>query len=73
MAINRDETEQLPPIQLLDEEEWQAFFDESVRQSLGMSSEEFIRRWNAGEWDEVFDTPEHWDKLYLAMLGGLER
>jgi hypothetical protein len=73
MAIEIDEAELLPPIQWLTDEEAKAYFDESAREMLGMSGEEFIRRWNAGEWDGIADTPEHWDKLYLAMLGGLER
>ncbi|HET8522634.1 MAG TPA: hypothetical protein VFL82_05325 [Thermomicrobiales bacterium] len=71
MAIKVDETELLPPIQWLTEEEANAYFDESAREMLGMSGEEFIRRWNAGEWAGIADTPEHRDKLYLAMLVGL--
>lgn len=49
-------------------EESQAFFEAQVQELLGMSAEEFLTRWNAGEWDEIADEPAHWDKLWLGML-----
>jgi len=32
-------------------------FDEAARRLMGMSGEEFIRRWEAGEYDEISDKP----------------
>jgi len=53
----------------LNPEEWRAFLDAQARDLIGMSWDEFARRWDAGEWREVADLPENWDYLYLAMLG----
>lgn len=61
----------LPPIQDLNAEESQAFFDDMVRTLLGISAEEFERRWHAGEYAEIADDPDHSDVGYLAMLGGV--
>lgn len=44
----------LPPVEWLSAEEARALFDERAREDAGMSGEEFVRRWNAGEihdWD----------------------
>lgn len=34
-----------------DEEAWK-IFDDSARYYMGISGEEFLRRWDAGEWSE---------------------
>lgn len=36
-------------------EEGRRMFDEAARAIMGMSGEEFIRRWEAGEYDATFD------------------
>jgi hypothetical protein len=74
MATTTDATEPiaetgLPSVIELDEEQSRAFFDEKARELLGISGEEFLRRWEAGEYDEIADLPGHWDIMYLAMLG----
>lgn len=38
-----------------------------------MSGEEFIRRWDAGEYDAIADEPGHTDLVYLAMLRPVDR
>jgi len=63
----------LPPIVYLNAEESRAFFDDMVRKLLGIGAEEFERRWHAGEYDEIWDDPDHSDIGYLAMLGGVGR
>lgn len=63
----------LPPIQVLNAEEWRAFVDDKARTLLGIGFEEFERRWHAGEYDEIWDDPDHSDIGYLAMLGGVGR
>jgi hypothetical protein len=77
MATHVDEfieTEDLlPPIQVLDGDEWRAFFEDKVQTLLGISAEEFERRYLAGEYDEIWDDPDHSDIGYLAMLGGVGR
>lgn len=54
-------------------EESEAFFDKRCRELLGISAKEFRRRWEAGEWDGIGDEPEHWDAVYLGMMGGRAR
>ncbi len=53
---------------ILSPEEGRVFFDETCRAYLNMSGEEFLRRWDAGEYAEVADDPAHADVMYLAML-----
>jgi hypothetical protein len=49
-------------------EEHYAMFDEAVRRELGIEAEEFIRRWNAGEYAEIADKPGHRHILELGMI-----
>jgi len=53
----------------LSPEETLAFFDDKARSLLGISGEEFRRRWRAGDYDEIADDPEHSDIMYLVLLG----
>jgi hypothetical protein len=63
----------LPPMRLLSVSESQAFFDDMTRKLLGISGDEFIRRYHTGRYDDILDDPHHSDLIYLAMLGGLGR
>jgi len=50
-----------------------AAFDRVVRREMGMSGEEFLRRWDAGEWDgvdldDVPGLPNVW--ILLPMVRG---
>ncbi len=58
-----------PQVRVLSDEDGQALFEAQVQELLGLSAAEFLRRWHAGEYDAIADDPEHWDILYLAMLG----
>lgn len=49
------------------EEGW-ATFDRQARKILGISGEEFLRRWAAGEYREVADAPGHRAIMRLALL-----
>jgi hypothetical protein len=40
------------------EDEARELFDQTARRELGISGEEFLRRWDAGEYFPVPDTPE---------------
>jgi hypothetical protein len=51
----------------------QQFFDDMVRRRLGISGDEFIRRYYAGRYNDILDDPHHSDLMYLAMLGDLGR
>lgn len=59
--------ENLPPIVDLMPEESRAWFEEKVQELLGISAEEFLTRFEAGEYDATMDE-RRWDVLYLAML-----
>ena len=45
-------------IQMLGRDEWVALVDRAARRSLNMSGEEFIRRWDAGEFGDPDENPE---------------
>jgi hypothetical protein len=49
-------------------EEGRRQYDEAVRLYMGMSGEEFLRRWDAGEWHELYDDSEHWHIGFLVAL-----
>jgi len=51
-------------IQYLTEEEGRALFDRVARECLGMSGEEFLRRWDAGE----FAGDDRDEVIHLFML-----
>jgi hypothetical protein len=53
-----DDIDDIPGIQFLDAEDSRIFFDQQVRKVLAISGDEFLRRWDAGEYRPVPDTPE---------------
>lgn len=54
-------------------EEDMADFDDMARLRLNMSGAEFLRRLDAGEWEEVIDDPGYEDVLYLALFADVAR
>ena len=49
-------------------------FDQAAERALQMSGEEFLRRWDAGEFQPLIDQPEHHSKIMsVAMLLPLVR
>jgi len=78
MARTEDEQragadEMLPPVVELTPEEGRAFFDARVREEMGISGEEFLRRLDAGEFNEVLDDPDYPYLMYLYMISPLAR
>jgi hypothetical protein len=64
-----DEESEAPNVIFLDDNaEAHAYFDKMARDLVGMSGEEFLRRLDSGEWEEVIDDGEHADHLFLAMM-----
>ena len=57
------------PIRDLDPEDSRRFFDAKARELLGISGDEFRRRWAAGDYDDIADDPTHSDVMYLVLLG----
>ena len=62
-ALHTDQT-----VRWLTDEESRALFDQEARRVMGISGEEFLRRYDAGEFDAVVDDPDHREVLHLAML-----
>lgn len=60
------------PIELTHEEAV-AYFDAEVRRDIGISGDEFLRRLDAGEYDAIYDDPEHREIGHLEMLSHLVR
>jgi hypothetical protein len=58
----------VPGVAFVTEDEWYAMFDEAVRAELDIRGEEFIERWNAGEWADVWDTAGY---RHIGFLAGL--
>ena len=57
----------------LDAEDERQAFDEQARALLGISGEEFLRRLDAGIYDDVRDDIAHRDVMYLSLLADLVR
>jgi hypothetical protein len=57
-----------PEVIIVSPEEGKAIFDEAARTMMGMSGDEFIERWESGEYDEIIDTAGYrhiWDLVFL--------
>lgn len=67
-ATEPSETSTVPPMIVLDEAEARAEFDAQARHWLGISGEEFLRRWDAGDYQDTFDDEDHPGVLMMAML-----
>ena len=58
----------IPGVHVVTRDEGLAIFDRDARQALGISGEEFLRRWDAGEYQPVPDTVEGRAIGRLAVL-----
>jgi hypothetical protein len=67
MALKAQQNPLDPPA-VLDPELGIAMFDQEARRVVGMSGDEFIARWDAGEFHDWEDTPEWRDLEYLILL-----
>lgn len=56
----------VPGVVFVTPEESHALFDEAVQQLMHMTADEFIRRWQAGEYDEIADRPGYRHIMYLG-------
>jgi hypothetical protein len=73
MATAEHRAREVMPIRFLSPEEGRALFDRRAQELLGMSGDEFLRRCDAGEFDHVFDDPDHPEILDLYMLTAFAR
>jgi hypothetical protein len=65
------ETPSYPAV--LSPEEGRALFDQQVRLSANMSGDEFLERWDKGEFQPLPDTPAGRAIGYLALLSPFGR
>lgn len=61
------------PIRWLDDDEARDEFDAQARKWLGLSGDEFLRRWDAGEYRGIEDDADHPHVMSMAMLIPLVR
>jgi hypothetical protein len=54
-------------------EDARAYFEDEVQRELGISGTEFLRRLDAGEYDEIYDDPDHREIGHLEMLSHVVR
>lgn len=66
-------TEDEASVRFFTEAEARAFFEQEVQRLLGISGEEFFRRWDAGEYRDTPDIPENWPIYHLVMMMPLGR
>jgi hypothetical protein len=72
--VEQEQTnDELPPVIWVTPEEGRRIFDEAARTWTGMSGDEFIRRWEAGEYWEIADKPGHRHIGRLIMMMPLAR
>ena len=62
-----DEGYSLPPIVELSEDEGRALFERQARKYMGMSGDEFLRKWDAGEIEDS-DRSEVLTVVFLIPL-----
>jgi hypothetical protein len=55
-------------IKWLTETEGHKLFEEQTQKLLGIPGSEFLRRWDAGEYDRIADDPDHPEIMRLAAL-----
>ena len=59
------------PVYEITPEEEREQFEARVRELMGISGEEFLRRLDAGEYDDIYDKTSHphgLDVVYLEMM-----
>ncbi len=64
MAATDSETLDIPGVRVLTPEQGRELFDRQARLRLGMSGDEFIRAWDAGEFGDRDDS----DLMGLVMM-----
>ncbi|MGI8642911.1 MAG: hypothetical protein ACR2LS_02205 [Thermomicrobiales bacterium] len=63
----------LPPVYTVTPEQGRRLFDAAVRREMGISGEEFIQRWEAGEYWGIADEEGHRHIGDLIMMIPLAR
>lgn len=61
-------TEIVPGVYELSDDEGRRLFDTKAQELLGISGNEFLQRWDDGEFQPIPDTAEGWKVGELSML-----
>lgn len=59
--------DEIPGIHFVSKQEARELFDREAMKTLGISGDEFLRRWEAGEWQPVPDDTEGRKVARLSM------
>ncbi len=65
-----DDAKDEPHVHFLTDDEARVMFDETARYYMGISGDEFLRRWDAGEWQ---DDPDHSPVMHVVSSLALVR
>ena len=65
--------EPIEGVQFISAAEARELFDYQARKLVGMSGEEFLRRWDEGEFRDLFDKRGHAELTHLVMMMGFGR
>jgi hypothetical protein len=71
--MSTTEREPIEGVQYISAAEAREVFDYQARKLMGMSGEEFLRRWDEGEFRDLFDKRGHEDLTHLVLMMGLGR
>jgi hypothetical protein len=55
-------------IRFLDDDEARELFDREARRLMGMSGDEFLRRYDAGEYNRPLEDPEEENIMIMLMM-----
>jgi hypothetical protein len=67
-ATDETAADTIPGVDLVTPEEGHALFDRRARKLLNISGEEFLRRWDAGEYRQIHDNAEGRKVGELVMM-----
>jgi hypothetical protein len=73
IVMSTTEREPIEGVQYISAAEAREVFDYQARKLMGMSGEEFLRRWDEGEFRDLFDKRGHEDLTHLVLMMGLGR
>lgn len=74
MAQPAEPEDTVAQIHTLTPAEARALFDRQARKLMGMSGDEFLRRYDAGEFDAILDDfDQHPEIMQLVMISSLGR
>jgi len=65
--------DEIPGVHFVSKQEAREMFDLEAMQTLGISGDEFVRRWEAGEWQPVPDDTQGRKIARLSMSLGFHR